>query len=201
VFHLELRQRPHVSRAFNLGERELRDRFLLPLASGRPLVYADREWEPRKTKVTVYEAPELRPDEIGMGRGWANVTRSGSDVTERLLAELRSGPDRPPALGPLKERMLDHLADGPLALADAVGMADDLLDGHRASERLAVAERAVWELLHEGALELLADRDSPPVGRDAWEPLLLSWTAWSSEAPVFVRAAAQLTDLDAPGRE
>ena len=190
MFHLELRQRPHVSRAFNLDEDELNERFLIPLASGRPLVYADREWEPRKTTVTIYEGPELRPDEIGMGRGWGNVTRSGTDVTEQLLATLRSQPLRPPALDLLKRRLEGELESRPLALGDAVVMADDLLEGHRASERLALVETAIWELLHAGEIELLAGADSAPVARDGWQSLLLAWSAWSSDQPAFVRGRA-----------
>ena len=85
MFHIELRQRPHTARAFNLSEEELSRRFLAPLRAGQTLAYGDREWEPAKTKLTIYEGRELGPEEIGLGRGWQNVARSGTEVTERML--------------------------------------------------------------------------------------------------------------------
>ena len=43
VFHVELRQRPNMARAFNLSEEEVIARFLKPLMAGRPLIYEDRD--------------------------------------------------------------------------------------------------------------------------------------------------------------
>ncbi len=51
--------------------------------AGRP---GERKWAPERAKLTIYEGPELRPDEIGVGRGWGNVTKYGTDVTGRLLS-------------------------------------------------------------------------------------------------------------------
>jgi hypothetical protein len=50
------------------------------------------------------------------------------------------------------------------------------------SERLALAERAVWELLHQRALTML--RDEKTVPREQWEAALLSWKEWA--APTIV---------------
>jgi hypothetical protein len=181
VFHLEIRQRPHMTRAFNLSEQELTARFLAPFAAGQTVHYADRDWEPRKAKLTVYEGPELRPEEIGMGRGWANVTRHGTDVTDRTVGNVRTETARDPALDRLRERVLGRLAAGPAALREVVPLADDLLPGHRASERLALAEIAVWELLHQQQVELVAGEgaEDDPVPAEEWQSTLLDWTAWA----------------------
>ena len=183
MFHLELRQRPHVARAFNLSERELRGRFLAPLAEGRTITYADREWEPSRTKLSIYEGPELTPEMIGMGRGWGNVTRTGSDVTDRLLAGAHPGPGEPAAAQlkeRLKERLVGRLGAGPLNPGDAVALADDLLPGHRASERLALTELAIWELLHAQLAELTDTTAEPaaPVPQERWQAALLGWEIW-----------------------
>jgi hypothetical protein len=188
VFHVELRQRPHMARAFNLSEQEVTGRFLAPLMAGRPLIYEDREWDPRKVRLTVIEGPELSMGEMGMGRGWANAERSGSDVTERLMGRLVTQAPRPEALDRLKERIAGRLDAGPLTLHRVVAMAGELMDGRRASERLAVAEQAVWELLHEHA-SVLHEHASvlhgtggpagPPISQSDWQPQLMRWEAWS----------------------
>lgn len=179
-FHLELRQRPHVARAFNLDEREVVARFVAPVRAGRTLVYQEREWSPRKLRLTILEGPELRPDEIGMGRGWANATRHGTDVTERFLASgERQPPPRPAGVDQLKERLLGRLAAGELALGEAVVLADELLPGRRVSERLGLTEMAVWELLHERRAELLG-AGGTAVPEAAWQERLLAWGSWGA---------------------
>lgn len=182
MLHVELRQRPHVARAFNLREPEVAARFLRPLLAGRPLTYADRDWDPKRTKLTVLEGPELGLEELGIGRGWANAQRSGTDVTERLLARARELTARPPELDRLKERIVGRIDAGPLPLTRVVVLTEELMPGHRASERLSVAELAVWELLHERVVELLA-RDAAaiePVAEPGWQAHLLSWESWSA---------------------
>jgi hypothetical protein len=200
VFHLELRQRPHVARAFNLGEQEVTSRFLGPLASGRELSYSDHEWNPKKTKLTVIEGPELRLEEMGMGRGWANAQRLGTDVTERLIARAREQAQRNPALDRLKERIAGRIEAGPLPLRRVVALSEELMPGRRASERLAVAELAVWELLHERSLELGADQAAAgaPLPEADWQRHLLAWESWSEGASTVRR---RLSDdvVDHPG--
>lgn len=46
----------------------------------------------------------------------------------------------------------------------------------RASERLALAEQAVWELLHQGRLTLSGPGGAIESAR--WQPILVSWSAW-----------------------
>jgi hypothetical protein len=183
-----------MSRAFNLTEDELISRFLGRYVNGRLLDYGDREWEPKKLTLVVYEAPELRPDEIGLGRGWNNVIRAGADVTERMLDEARTKTLRHPALDRLKDRMIGRLAVGELALADAVGMADELMTGKWESQRLRLTQLAVWELLHEQEIELFVGgpkaADMASVEPERWEATLLDEQTWSpdSHAPVLAQA-------------
>ncbi len=182
MLHVELRQRPHVARAFNLREQEVVARFLRPLLAGRALTYSDRDWDPKRTKLTVLEGPELGLEELGIGRGWANAQRSGSDVTERLIARARELTARPPELDRLKERIVGRIDAGPLPLTRVVVLTAELMPGRRASERLSVAELAVWELLHERVVELLASDAPPiePVAEPGWQAHLLSWESWSA---------------------
>ena len=173
VFHVELKQRPHTTRAFNLTEAELTQRFLAPLRAGQTLSYAEREWEPGQTRLTIYEARELRPEEIGMGRGWQNVMRTGTEVTERMLSAAPARTQRPAEVERLKERVLGRLTAGPQTLAEVVEMADALLPAGRPSQRLSIAELAVWELLQEGTVRL-----EGATGPHGWEQALLGWAAW-----------------------
>ncbi len=91
MFHVELRQFPHVARVFNLEREELDQRFARPWASGGIVDQEDRRWSPDRARLTIFEAPELPLDEIGMGRGWATVGKTGQDVTADVLAEAQRG--------------------------------------------------------------------------------------------------------------
>jgi hypothetical protein len=164
VFHVELRRFPHVARAFNLTDEELRQRIVAPWVAGAPVKLDDREWEPARSKLAIYEGPEVPPEDRGLGRGWASVTRGGVEVTARVLEEARGSVER------FKAELLTH---GRLTLREVVALAGESHPHTRVSERLALAERAVWELLHEGRLALAG-----PVERDQWRPALLSWEAW-----------------------
>jgi hypothetical protein len=175
VFHVELRQFPHQTRVFNLPRQELDERFLKPWVAGTPVVADDRKWPPDRAKLTIYEGPELAPDQLGLGRGWANVTRDGQDVTNALLAEVA----HPPPVAELKRELLARCAAGPTAIGRLVELAGERYPQSRVSERLALCEQAVWELLHEGAIQLL--RAGAPVGRDGWQGVLLSWETWSQD--------------------
>ena len=183
MFHVELRQFPHLARAFNLTQEELQSRFLAPWLAGRALAYDDRRWSPEKTRLTVYEARQLRPDEIGLGRGWANVTRVGKDATERLLAAARTDP----ALAQLKRELLALGGNGGVDLYEAVRLAGALHPGRRVSEQLSLAEQAVWELLHERGVGLM--RAGVQIGPEQWQALLLTWSSWTERGPEAPRLA------------
>jgi hypothetical protein len=176
MFHVELRQFPHQARAFNLTREELEERILAPWAAGTAIELDDRRWPPDRAKLTIYEGPQLEPEDLGMGRGWGNVTREGEDVTARLLAEAA----HPPPVAELKREVLGRCAYRPLALGRLVELAGDRYPQARVSERLKLCEQAVWELLHEGAIRL--SRGGAPVDRDEWQGVLLRWEAWAGEA-------------------
>jgi hypothetical protein len=194
VFHLELRQRPHVSRAFNLSEADLVSRFLAPHLTGRTLEYADREWEAKRTRLTILEGPELSAADMGLGRGWANAVRAGSDVTDRMVAHARASALRPAGLDRLKGRLVSRLGAGPLPPGGVVALADELLAGHRASQRLALAELAVWELLHERQIELRSGSEAVP--EPSWQTVLLSWAAWSQATTSSISLARCSSDAN-----
>jgi hypothetical protein len=184
VFHVELRQFPHQTRAFNLTRQELDARILHPWVSGAVVELDDHRWAPDRARLTIYEGPELAGDQVGLGRGWANVTRGGEDVTARLLAEAA----HPPPVAELKRELAERCAAGPLTLAGVVEMAGERYPQARVSERLALCEQAVWELLHEGAVELT--RDGAPVAQEGWQRVLLGWDTWTREG-VAVRAISR----------
>ena len=175
VFHVELRQFPHQARAFNLTREELEARILRPWTSGGAIELDERRWSPERARLTIYEGPHLPPEELGMGRGWGNVTRDGQDVTDRLLADL----SHPPPVVELKREVLDRVAYGPVPIGRLVEQTGERYSKSRVSERLALCELAVWELLHEGQVQLL--RRGSAVARDEWQAVLLSWEAWCGD--------------------
>jgi len=182
VFHIELRQFPHQTRSFNLTREELDARILAPWVSGVAVELDDRRWAPDRARLTIYEAPVLSGDQLGLGRGWANVTRQGEDVTARLLAEAA----HPPPVAELKREVLARCARLELTLEGVIEIASDQYPQSRVSERLALCEQAVWELLHQQAVQLL--RAGEPVAQDEWRRVVLSWEAWRGDG-VTVRSA------------
>ncbi len=180
MFHVELRQFPHVARAFNQERDELEARILKPWVEGQPIELDDRSWEPERARIAIYEGRALAPDEIGLGRGWANVTRTGVDVTQRLLTAARRAAERPPELLRLKDELLAQCGPSGLALREVVDLAAPGDDTQLASARLALAEQAVWELLHAGHVNLV--RSETRLDRSEWQAVLLSWASWNEDA-------------------
>lgn len=166
----------HQARAFNLSAEDLNERFLLPLSSGRFIRHEDQDWIPERTRITIYEAPQLRPDQIGMGKGWANVQKHGQDVTERLLAAVQQTAVRNPTAEALKERLLGRLAAGAVTLNEVLALAAEMSKGQRFSEQAAVAELAVWELLQRH--ELVLEAGGQPVPQTEWQWLLIDHRSW-----------------------
>jgi len=175
VFHVELRQFPHVARAFNLTPEELHARVVSPWAAGRSIDLEDHRWDPNRAKLMIYQSRELAAEDLGMGRGWGTVTREGEDVTEQLLEAARAQEEEPAELDEVKARLLAAAADEPLPLVQVVGLVGD--GTWRLSERLRVAEQVVWELLHEERLALI--EGGATLTRDRWQPTVLSWRAWT----------------------
>ena len=188
MFHVELRQFPHMARSFNLSEAELNAQVLAPWSRGEQVELGERKWAPDRAKLTIMEAPELRSDEIGMGRGWGNVTRKGEDVTERLLGAFKAKPvsgASPDALGAFKEVVHAQCEANRMAIHQLLWLANSRHPDWRVSERVALAERALWELLHEGRVKMLrrlAGDDGPAyveTEQAEWATALLAWSSWS----------------------
>ena len=185
VYHVELRSFPTVARAFNLDRETLDLKFLKPWVTGELIDYEDKRWAPDKTKLKVIEGAAV--EGIGLGRGWGEATKHGHDVTERVVAEIHRGADARPEVEALKTAISEVAAE-PLAVGDVMALA---VAGHpqwRASEQLALAEQAVWEMLHRQQLELLCG--GIPLPSERWQEFVLNWLTWAGQTaePVQVRA-------------
>lgn len=176
VYHVELRQFPHVSRVFNLSRDELESRFLSPWVGGAIIDHEDRRWAPERSKLRILEGPELRPDELGMGRGWDTATRSGTDVTDAVIARARRGAEARPEVETLKAA-IGEVAGTPLGFQDVMALAAAAHPHWRASQQLELAEQAVWEMLHQGQVVMTVGENT--VARERWQPVVLSWATWS----------------------
>jgi hypothetical protein len=167
MFHVEMRMGAEVVRQFNLSEQGLWTRYLAPLMADRDFVLEGHDFTPRKTRISIFEGPQLRPDQLALGRGWQNVERSGNDVTEAILARsheyvsaAQASPPTVPVPDALRERLIGRLSAGPVTFDEITDMAAELTPGSAAGEQLASAERAALDLLRNGAAQL-----APPSGR------------------------------------
>jgi hypothetical protein len=184
VFHVQLRQFPHVARTFNLTAEEVQRRFVGPWTRQEAIELNEYRFSPEKGRLTIYEGPHLRPDQLGLDRGWANVTKSGVDVTERVIADAIA--PRSSVAG-LKKEIESLCATRMLAISDVLSLADETLPGRRVSERVALAEQGVWELLHQGRLRMVSAGDpDDTLSSDLWQPILLSWESWSETEPTVL---------------
>jgi hypothetical protein len=181
MFHVELRQFPHSTRAFNLSGEELYGNIVGPWLAGAVVELEDRQWSPQKAKLTIYEGPALRPEEIGLGRGWANVTRGGEEVTSRVLASARAPGSSPSVLEEFKRRVVDRCEGDGVPIQDIMALAGELHPDLRPSERLDLCERAVWELLHQRRLRMITS--GGPVDKDQWQGVVLGWSSWTGDGP------------------
>jgi hypothetical protein len=188
MFHLELRHFPHLARAVNLTREDLDARIVLPWVAGDSVELDDRQWSSERARMTIYEGPELTSDQMGLGRSWGNVTRAGRDVTEQVLAEAEQQVVRAPrgavsptaAVHQLEQQILDRCRSGPIVVGDVIGLVNDLHPEWRVSDRIALAERSIWELLHADRLAMskVAGEQREPVNKQAWEFVLFTWSTW-----------------------
>jgi hypothetical protein len=182
MFHIQLRQFPHVARVFNLSRTELDSRFLVPWTAGTIIEHDDRRWAPDRVQLTVLEGPSLARDQVGMGRGWANAARGGRDVTQEVIAAARRGAAARPEVAALKFAVAQVIACGAekLTPADVVALAAAAQPTWRPSQQLELAEQAVWERLHQGRLTMTMDDRA--VAAEQWPGIVLSWASWSAAA-------------------
>jgi hypothetical protein len=166
MFHVEIRSGLHQVRMFNLSEQRLWLEFLAPLMADDDFTVEDHDFTPHQSRLTVYEGPELRPDQLmGMGRGWQNVERTATDVTERVLERAREHTDRqkrnatagssaPAAADLVRERLIGRIAAGPVSAEEILAIVAELMPAGSEQERLDVAKSATWALLERGAAQL-----------------------------------------------
>jgi hypothetical protein len=201
VFHLELRQFPHTARRFNLAQAQLHGRFLGAWVRGQVVELDSQHFEPGRAKISIYEGRQLATTELGLGRGWQNASRTGTDVTERELEAARSqargatGPAAPTAAQPLAATVTTATLAGlkaelaalsevaPVGVSQALVLATGANPTARVSERLAIAERVVAELLGEGRVQMFRAGAAEPVQPMDWGPLLLAWATWTDSPP------------------
>ena len=73
-----------------------------PWLAGEAIELNEYRWLPDRATLTIYEAPGLAVADMGLGRGWQNVTRSGRDVTQEVLIEARDDDGRMPTADDFK---------------------------------------------------------------------------------------------------
>jgi hypothetical protein len=178
VYHVQIREGVHAVRAFNLTADQVRGRFIAPLTGSELFTVEDHEFDPRKTRLTILDGRELRPDQISMGRGWPNAEKYSTDVTVEMLEQPQPAQvlARPQATDQLKERLIGRLSAGEITLLEIVELAATLTPGQRVSEQVAISELAVWELLHQETAELQQDGDV--LSSDDWQQTLLALGSW-----------------------
>jgi hypothetical protein len=182
MFHVEIRMGVQVVREFNLGDERLWLEFLAPLMAGKEFLVEGHDFIPRQTRLTVFEGPELRGDQLGMGRGWQNVERTATDVTERVLTRARehvaatAAAQRPPAAaaggaGPPGATTPSAPTPGAATASAAPSAAAVDLLRERLIGRLSAGPIASHELLVIAA-ELMPDSDEQQriatVGQAVW---------------------------------
>ena len=191
MFHIELRQFPHNTHAFNLTEAQLRGTVIAPWLREQTIDVGDRKWVPANTMLTILEGPELTTGDMAMGRGWAAARRKGRDVTRQMLAP---APPAAAALDDLTRELLSMTAADLVSVHEAWLLASTWYPGRRASDRLVAAEGAVRALLLTGHAALCRGTrataaDNVVPGPDI-EALLLSVASWADDggSSVFLTA-------------
>jgi hypothetical protein len=157
VFHLELRQFPHVACAFNLSEAEL-SQIVEPWVREQWIELGERKWNPHQARLTVLEGPHLPVQELAMGRGWRNAQHQSQDVTERVIARARASvPAAPSPAAPTSDvaiaapassdtELSSLLGPDPTALLQAWRLAAQRRPELSPSESLALAESTLSAL-------------------------------------------------------
>jgi hypothetical protein len=195
VYHVELREFPHDTHAFNLDAARMHATIVGPYVRGDVFEFGDYEWVPQRTVLTILEGPELPLSQLGLGRGWARARRAATDVTEAVLAAAgTTKPDSQPMRSRGIEReILAHCARAPVHLNQIWLLAETAEPEASAGELLVLAERSLGQLLNEGLVEVWRGEGpgSETLSRDEVKALLRATGAWSgTEAgAIFVRAS------------
>jgi len=190
VYHVELREFPHNTHAFNLDEERLRTEVLDPFARGEIFELGGRAWVPQRTKLTVLEGAELPLHALSMNRGWNNARRKAQDVTSAVLATLEAGPPTPaPSAASASSEevvvrdILARCAMGPLSLAAVWDRAEIAAPDGSSGDWLVLAQGAVSKLLADERVTLRRgeEPDAPAIGTDELAAVLRTREAWGSD--------------------
>ncbi len=191
MYHVELREFPHNTHAFNLSEERLRSEVLDPFARGEIFELGGRAWVPQRTNLTVLEGAELPLHALSMNRGWNNARRKAQDVTAAVLATMEA--DRPPtpAASPagasgeeaVVRDILARCAIGPLSLATVWDRAEIAAPDGSSGDWLVLAQGAVSKLLADGRVTLRRgeEPDAPSIATDELAAVLRTREAWASD--------------------
>ena len=149
VFHLELRQFPHVARVFNLTRDELDARFVRPWVGGAD----DRARRP-PLGARAQPAEDPRGPRAARRRAGHGARLGQRHAQRRPTSPTRSRPGAPrrggrPEVEALKAA-IGEVAGTPLGFQDVMALAAAAHPQWRASQQLELAEQAVWEMLHQG---------------------------------------------------
>ena len=190
MYHVELREFPHNTHAFNLDEERLRTEVLDPFARGEIFELGGRAWVPQRTKLTVLEGAELPLHALSMNRGWNNARRKAQDVTSAVLATLEAGPPTPaPSAASASSEevvvrdILARCAMGPLSLAAVWDRAEIAAPDGSSGDWLVLAQGAVSKLLADERVTLRRgeEPDAPAIGTDELAAVLRTREAWGSD--------------------
>src|SRR5205823_12504144 len=97
----------------------------------------------------------------------------------------------------VKHELVARCTEAPLPITEVLALASAGRAGSRASDRLALAEDAVWQLLHQGQVRLV--RGGEPVAAEEWEAVLLAWETWAGGEGTGLILTALVLPGDAGG--
>lgn len=89
-FHVEVSSGHQHARLFNVDAAELRDAVLESWVAGAPFEFGEHRWDPRESRLTVLEGPEMKGPDLAFGQGWSNAQRLAENVTRPLLEAAES---------------------------------------------------------------------------------------------------------------
>jgi len=171
VYHVELRQFPHVVRRYNQSHEQV-TALAVPWVKEEWVQVDDRKWNMNQAELTILEGPQLSMPELAMGRGWGAAQRKSKDITELVLSAFRPEAGGPPQRTAAQRGVAEPEPSAPSTAG--------------AAEPQAV--RGDLELLADSiGLEVLALLDEAPV------PLLRAWRL--AEARMPQGSSAQSLDL------
>ncbi len=83
-FHVEISSPFDRARVLNIDETALNKEILEPWVTGLPFHFHGQDWQPRESRLTILQGPELEPKSEAED-GWDEVLRSSTDVTRTML--------------------------------------------------------------------------------------------------------------------